>query len=132
MNLVRTFFPKIRAFFFKFWKRAGETSPHSSPLVTRLGKVHCTNIKNNFYLIDCLIFIMFKSNTVKILKFIDKLFSYMSLVCYALAATVGDSSTTLFVDKINFLKYLNLVLHNKKNLFLHTHLIYWKLYFCFH
>ena len=27
MNLVRTFFPKIRALFFKFRKRAGETSP---------------------------------------------------------------------------------------------------------
>ena len=27
MNLVRTFFPKIRALFFKFRKRAGEISP---------------------------------------------------------------------------------------------------------
>ena len=27
MNIVRSFFPKIRALFFKCWKRAGETSP---------------------------------------------------------------------------------------------------------
>ena len=29
MNLIRAFFPKIKALFFKFWKRAGETSPPS-------------------------------------------------------------------------------------------------------
>ena len=30
MNLVRSFFHKFSALFFKFWKRAGETSPPSS------------------------------------------------------------------------------------------------------
>ena len=27
MNLIKAFLPKIMALFFKFWKRAGETSP---------------------------------------------------------------------------------------------------------
>ena len=31
MNLVRAFFFKIRVLFFKFWKRAGETSPPPFP-----------------------------------------------------------------------------------------------------
>ena len=31
MNLVRAFFPKISALFFKFWKRAGETFPPPIP-----------------------------------------------------------------------------------------------------
>ena len=33
---MRAFFPKIRALFFKFWKRAGETFLPSPLLVTRL------------------------------------------------------------------------------------------------
>ena len=30
-DMVRAFFPKIRTLFFKFWKRAGETSPLPPP-----------------------------------------------------------------------------------------------------
>ena len=35
MNLVGTSFPKIRALFFKFWKRSGETSLPLPPLWLR-------------------------------------------------------------------------------------------------
>ena len=38
MTVIRAFFPKIRALFSKFRKRAGETSP-LSPLVTRMSEV---------------------------------------------------------------------------------------------
>ena len=38
MNLVTAFFPKFRALFFIFWKRAGETSTPLPPLVPRLFK----------------------------------------------------------------------------------------------
>ena len=53
MNLIRAFLPKIRALFFKFWKRAGETSSPQPPLVTRLyGDVKIKQYSKVKYL-DC-------------------------------------------------------------------------------
>ena len=40
MTTIRSFFPQIRALFSNFWKRAGETSSYSLPLVTRLHKTY--------------------------------------------------------------------------------------------
>ena len=52
MNLIRAFLPKIRTLFFKFWRRAGEISPHR-PLVTRLyGDVKIKQYSKVTYL-DC-------------------------------------------------------------------------------
>ena len=54
MTSIRVFFLQIRKIFSNFWKRAGETSPPSPPLVTRLYlwdfqascQHWCLNIKN--------------------------------------------------------------------------------------
>ena len=46
MNLVRAFFPKIRTLFFKFWKRAEETSP-LPPLLLR-----ACSYQRNMYVIN--------------------------------------------------------------------------------
>ena len=52
MNLIRAFLPKIKTLFFKFWKRAGETSP-PSPLVTRLARnIEFTESSTNLYQIS--------------------------------------------------------------------------------